>query len=417
MDTPDAKPTKPSLKAPFTDTAIRALPTNIGAYDAGSDGGGLQLVVTAVGSKIWHLHYRFNGKKNQITLGRYPTVTLAEARERRDEAKRLLAAGKNPSAARKAQKAVAAVAAASTFAALSEELIAKKTREKKRPATISQLHYYVGLLTPLHRRPIAEIEPAEVLMALRRIEDRGNASSAHRARSFASEVWRYAIATGRAKANPVTELRGALAAHTVTPNAAITEPKAFGTLLRVIDGYSNEYVRAALRFTALTGLRTNEVRLLEWADIDLDEARLSIPGSRMKKGRDYSAPLSRQVVALLKEQHARTGRGALVFIGEPGRGTPMSDTTMINAMRSLGYGSGKATPHGFRSSFSTMANESGMWSVDAIEFSASRVDANASRRTYNRAALWDERKRLMQWWGNECDKMRSGISVVRSVEA
>lgn len=416
MTTPGATAPKPRLKAPFTDTAIRALPTNVGAYDAGSDGGGLQLIVTAVGSKVWRLHYRHLDTKKEISLGKYPAVSLSEARALREEAKKHLAAGKDPSAVRQAAKRAAKVAAGSTFLALAEGLIAKKAK-KARPTTIEQQRFYLARLTPLHRRPIAEIEPPEVLAVLQVIENKGHHSSAHRCRSFAGEVFRFAIASGRAKVNPVSELRGLLAEQDVKHTAAITEPKPFGALLRAVDSYPNEWVRSALRFLVLTGLRSNEVRLLEWSDIDLDDARLTIPAERMKKGREYSAPLSRQAVSLLREQQGRTGRGRLVFVAEAGRTSPMNEATLWAAVKSLGYGPRKHTPHGFRSSFSTMANESGLWTVDAIELCASRLDKNATRRAYNRAVMWDERKRLMQWWASECDKMRTGLSIVRNIEA
>lgn len=380
-----------------------------------SDGGGLQLWVSPDGAKRWRLAYRFNEAQKVLAIGVYPAIGLKDAREARESAKRLLAEGEDPSQARKQAKAAQMVAAANTFATIAEELLAKKRREGKAETTLGKLDWLLGLALPvLGPRPVTEISSPDVLAVLRRIEVRGQLETAGRLRAVVGEVFRYAIATGRAENDPTFALRGALTTPKTKHRAAIVEPVAFGALLRSVDDYEGTpEVRAALKLLALTFVRPGELRNAFWSEFDLEAGLWIIPAGRMKMRRAHRVPLAPQTIAILKELRAITGHRALLFPGVRSADRAMSDNTMNAALRRLGYGKDDMTGHGFRAAASSLLNECGKWNADAIEAQLAHVESNKIRKAYARAEYWDERINMMAWWADKCDEMRRGGVVIK----
>jgi integrase len=373
-----------------------------------SDGGGLQLWISPDGAKRWRLAYRFGGKQKALAIGVYPAVGAKQARDEREKAKALLAAGQDPSAVRKLTKASAISAAANTFDAVADELLAKKSREGKAERTSSKIEWLLSLARPdLGPRPIAQITAAEVLRVLKIVEARGKLETAKRLRATIGQVFRLAIATGRAENDPTGALRGALAAPVVRHRAAIIDPKGFGALLRAIDGYEGApETKAALLLSALTFCRPGEIRSAEWVEIDLQNAVWSIPAEKMKMRRPHRVPLSKEAVAVLDSIKLITGNYRFVFPSARSHKRCMSENTITGALRRLGFTKDEMTAHGFRSAASSILNESGLWNADAIERQLAHVDNDSVRRAYARADFWDERIRMMQWWAVQCRKMR-----------
>lgn len=393
---------------PLTDVSIRAAKPRDRLFKL-SDGGGLQLWVTPDGAKRWRLAYRANGKQKLLALGVYPAVGLKEARAARDEAKKTLAGGQDPLQAKKAAKAARAVADADTFDAVAGEIIDKKRREGKADRTLVKFEWFMSLARPaLGARPIREITAPEVLAVLRPIEASGRAETAKKLRGAIGQVFRFAIAIGRAENDPTGALKGALASPTVQHRAAITDPKAFGALLRAIADYEGAAeTRAALELLALTFVRPGELRAAEWADFDLDAGIWSIPAERMKMRRPHRVPLAPRTVCVLRGLFAITGGGKLLFPSVRSADRCMSENTINAALRRLGYGQDEMTGHGFRSAASSILNESGLWHADAIERQLAHVDSDSVRRAYARADYWDERVRMMDWWAEKCQQLQS----------
>lgn len=400
----------------LSDAALRALKPAAKVQKI-SDGGGLFVEVATTGSKLWRLAYRFEGKQKLLALGSYPLISLADARAERDKAKRLLRDGVDPSEKRKLDKITAAHARAATFEVVAAELLEKKRREGKALRTSEKLRWLYDLAKPHYgARPISEITAPEVLVALREIEAKGQLETAKRLRAVTGEVFRYAIATGRASNDPTFALRGALSAPKVKHRPAIVDPKGFGQLLRAVDGFSGQpTTRAALQLMALLFPRPGELRQAEWSEFDLDAAVWIIPAARMKMRKEHRIPLPTQAVTILRELHRISGRGNLVLPGygmSGGEGRrvaqrPISENTMNAALRRLGYSQDDMTSHGFRASASTLLNESGQFSPDAIEVALAHQDANAIRRAYQRGEFWEERVKMAQWWADELDRLRT----------
>ena len=398
---------------PLSDVAIRAAKPAARLTKL-SDGGGLQLWVTPDGAKRWRLAYRFDGTQKALAIGVYPAVGLREARDARDEAKKLLAAGEDPSLAKKLAVAAKASASENTFAAIAAELLDKKRREGKTPKTIAKLAWLLGLALPfIGPRPISEIKAPEILTVLRRIEARGKHETATRLREIIGGVFRFAVATGRAEGDPTGALKGALTIPKVRHRSAIIEPKAFGGLLRAIAGYDGApETRTALELLALTFVRPGELRAAEWKEFDLDAAVWAIPAEKMKMKRPHRVPLAPAAVALLRELHAITGYGRYLLPSVRSASRCMSENTINAALRRLGFGQDEMTGHGFRSAASSILNELGLWNADAIERQLAHVDNDSVRRAYARADFWDERIRMMAWWSDRCEAMRRGGVVV-----
>jgi len=397
----------------LTDTAIRLAKAS-GSDRKLADEKGLYLLVTATGSKLWRFKYRVGGKEKKLALGAYPETGLKSARAKRDEARKLAEAGDDPAVAKREARIAKRIASANTFAAVAEEYIAKLEAEGRATVTISKTRWLLAKLAPaLGTRPIAEISPHELLAVLRASERAGHRETARRLRSFASRVFRYAVATARATVDPAQPLLGALTAPVPKHHAAIIDPIAFGGLLRAIEGYSGQPItKLALQFTSHVFQRPGEVRRAEWIEVDFDKAVWTIPAARMKQRQPHRVPLSLQALAILREAAELSGGGPYIFpkLGSPPK--PMSENAINGALRRMGYGPDDMTAHGFRSAASSLLNESGKWSADAIERSLSHADANQVRAAYHRGAHWPERVEMAQWWSDHLDTLRKGADVL-----
>ncbi len=393
----------------LTDTTIRALKPTEKSQKL-FDSGGLFLFVPPTGGRLWRFKYRHAGREKLISLGRYPLVTLKQARERRDAARRLLANGVDPSAKRKAEK----FAQADTFEAVAREHLslqhraASATIEKALQRLIRHVFPYLG------NRSVATITAPDLLAVLRRIEGRGAHDLAHWARSMCGRVFRYAIATGRAERDVAADLRGALAPVVVTNHAAITEPARISELLRAIDTYRGQpATEYALKLAPLVFVRPGELRKAQWSEFDLDVKgpEWRIPSERMKMREAHIVPLARQVVTLLRELYQITGSDGYVFPSLRTRSRPLSENTINFALRGLGYSGDEMTGHGFRSMASTRLNELG-WNPEIIELQLAHKERNQVRAAYNRAERLAERRRMMQAWADYLDSLKIGSSVV-----
>lgn len=397
----------------LTDIAIKSAKPRERDYKL-ADGGGLYLLVTASGGKLWRLKFRIDGIERKLSLGKYPALNLGDARKARDEAKAKIAGGTDPAAAKRRKRIAAKLSAATTFDAVAGEYIEKLEREGLAPATISKLHWARGWLRPaIGKRPVDQIEAHELLAVLRKQESADALETAKRTRAFASRVFRYAVATARAKADPAALLRGAVAAPRVKNLAAIVDPKRVGELLRAIDGYNGApLTRLALQLSPHLFVRPGELRKAEWVEFDFDAAIWRIPAARMKKRREHVVPLSLQALALLTELKGLSSDGRFLF---PVQGKPngcMSENTVNLALRRMGFGADEMTAHGFRAMASTLLNESGKWHPDAIERALAHRDSDQVRGTYHRGAHWEERVAMAQWWGDKLDSLRSGAVIV-----
>jgi integrase len=357
--------------------------------------------------------YRFGGKQKLLAIGAYPVISLADARRARDEAKRALALGDDPSRAKRALKA-SQTNTGTTFRAIADEYVAKLKREGRADATITKIEWLLSFAYPLiGHRALREITPADVLEVLRTVERRGRHETARRLRSNIGTVFRYGVATARAESDPTVSLRGALTNPIVTPRAAVTDPRAFGALLRAIDGFDGQpTTSAALKLMAMLFPRPGELRMAEWAEFDLANATWTIPAARTKMRRPHRVPLSPQAVAVLNALAEVTGSGRLLFPCVRSVSRPISENTLNAALRRLGYSKDQATAHGFRATASTLLNESGKWNADAIERQLAHVENNDVRRAYARGEHWDERVKMMAWWSDHLDALKTVGKVI-----
>ena len=376
-----------------------------------SAGKGLVLLVLPNGTRSWRFRYRFNGKANMMSLGSYPDLSLAKAIEKRDDLRKMIVAGIDPSQAKKAQKA-------SDSGADSFETIAREWFEKFSP--IWSPSHGERIIRRLERdifpwigkRPVNEIKAPELLSVLRRIESRGAVETAHRASQNCGQVFRYAIATGRAERDPSADLKGAIPPTKTKHHASITDPAEIGKLLRVIDAYSGGLiVRCALRIAPMVFVRPGELRRAEWSEIDFDKAEWVIPGIRMKMKEKHIVPLSRQALEILRELHPLTEESRYIFPSPRTFDRPMSDNAILAALRSMGYTGDMMTGHGFRSMASTLLNEQG-WNRDAIERQLAHAERDEIRAAYNYAQHLPERKKMMQAWADYLDSLRKGADVI-----
>ncbi len=402
---------------PLTDVAIRNARAREKPYKL-ADALGLFLLVQPSGGKLWRLKYRIGGREKKLGFGTYPDVSLGDARKRRDEARELIATGKDPSREKQRAKARAQIDGGNTFTAIANEYCAKRKRDGEKawaPATASRSEYLLSLLSgPIGRLAITEIEPADVLGAIRRIEAKGNLESARRTLQLASAVFRYAVATARLASDPTRDLRGALTAPTVTHYGAVTDVSRVGGLLRAIDGYEGQGIaKVAMQIAPHVFVRPGELRHADWSEIDLEGALWTIPAVKTKMRKPHHVPLSSQAVALFRTIHEVTGPTGYVFPSIRTRTRPMSENTINAGLRRLGYASDEMTAHGFRAMASTLLNESGKWHPDAIERALAHGDSDKVRAAYHRGAHWDERVRMAQWWSDQLDTLKSGAEIVR----
>jgi integrase len=374
----------------------------------------LFLLVQPNGAKYWRLAYRYVGKQKTLALGVYPDVSLKDARQRRDDARKLLADDIDPGENRKAIKAAKSDRAANSF-----EVVAREWFSKKSPGwAASNSNKIIQRLENdafpwLGSRPIAEITPPELLKILRRIEERGAVESAHRVRNYCGAIFRYAIQTGRAERDVSADLRGALPTPVTQHRAAITEPKAIAELLRAMDSYQGYFVtKCALRLAPLFFVRPGELRKAEWIEIDLDKAEWNIPAERMKMREPHLVPLSTQAVEILRELHALTGEGKYVFPGARTNGRPMSDNAILAALRRMGFAKDEMSGHGFRAMARTILDEVLQVRPDFIEHQLAHAVRDPNGRAYNRTAHLAERRKMMQQWADYLDKLKAGAEVI-----
>lgn len=346
------------------------------------DGGGLYLLIKPNSTRLWRMNYAYMGRQKTLSFGEWPLISLAEAREKREEAKRYLAAGNDPSEERKLEQMRAELAARNTFRAIAEEWYLKNEREGLSSITLAKIRWLLDkAYATLANRPITEIGAQEVLMVLRRIEAAKHYESAKRMRSIISRVFRYAIATARADRDVAVDLRGALVTPKVKHLAAITDPAEAGGLMRAIAGYNGHTItKIALEMSAHVFVRPGELRQAEWPEFDFDRALWVLPSEKMKMRRPHRVPLSRQGLVLLDQLKPLTGHGRYVFPSFHTPRRPMSENTVNTALRRLGYAQDEMTAHGFRAMAATLLNEMSIWNADAIERQLAHMENNGVRR-------------------------------------
>ena len=377
------------------------------------DGDGLFLLVAPTGRKLWRFKYRFNGKEKLLSLGAYPAISLADARMRKSEARKQLAHGIDPSAVRKAQKQ-ATTEETETFEVIAREWHAKFTPTWTRGHAKTLMSRLERDIFPwIGNRPILEIKAPELSAVLRRVESRGALESAHRIRTIAGQVFRYAVATGRAERDPAADLRGALPQPNKKHLAAITNPKEVAPLLRAIDGYQGTFVvKCALQLAPMLFVRPGELRRAEWSEVDLDEAVWNIPKRKMKMKQDHVVPLCRQAIEILTELKQFTGSSSYVFPSARSILKPMSENAILAALRGMGYDKDTMSGHGFRAMARTILDEVLKVRVDYLEHQLGHAVKDPNGRAYNRTQHLEERKGMMQLWSDYLDGLKEGAKVI-----
>lgn len=376
-----------------------------------TDGGGLYLLIKPNGAKYWRLKYRVLGKEKKLSIGVYPDISLADARLKREEARKVVALGGDPSEEKRVEKLAQKASVENNFKAIALEWHEyKRTGWSKGYADDLMEAFENDIFPDLGKRPIAEIKPLEILTTLRKLEKRGVLDKLRKIRQACNQVFRYAIVTGRAENNPASELSSALATPKSQhfPHLLAEELPEF---LQALEAYSGSPItRLATRILMLTGVRTIELRLAEWKEFDLDKAIWEVPKERMKMRRPHMVPLSTQVVEALREIQVVTGRYSLVFPGRNDITKPMSEASINQVLKRIGY-HGKATGHGFRHTMSTILHEQG-YNTAWIELQLAHVDKNTIRGTYNHAQYLEQRREMLQWYGDFVD----GLGKINTTE-
>lgn len=375
-----------------------------------TDGGGLYLLVQPTGSKLWRMKYRFMGREKLLSIGRYPEVGLARARKEQLAARELLTEGRDPSAVKQIEREKVLAEHARTFRALTDQFLVRQEKEGRAAATLRKNKWVLEMaVSEIGAEPVTTIRAPTILKALRKVEARGTYETARRLKVMIGAVMRYGIAIGWLDADPTSALRGALARPAQKPHAAITDPKAFGELLRAIEGLSGQAsTRIGLQLLALLFPRPGELRFSKWTEFDLNKRVWTIPAERTKMRRPHRAPLPLSAIDLLCELKALDTPGDYLFPSIRTWKKPISDATFTAALRRLGYSGAEMTAHGFRASFSTIANESGLWNPDAIERALAHIEGNAVRAAYARSDFWEERVRMADWWAGLLNELRAG---------
>ena len=402
----------PKRITPLSEVKVRNAKPQANEYKL-FDGGGLFLLITPSGGKLWRLRYLFDKKEKKLSLGIYPEISLLDARKRRDEARSQLAHGIDPGAVRKAQKQ------ANTEATETFEIIAREWHERFKSNWTTE--YASKIMSRLEgdvfpyigAKPIKEIKAPELLTVLRRIEARGTFELAHRIRTICGQVFRYAVATGRAERDPAADLRGALSPVQTINRAAITEPKKVGELLRAIDGYQGGFVvKCALRLAPLFFVRPGELRHAEWEEVSFENAEWNIPAGKMKMKEPHLVPLSKQAIEILKELKEYTGASRYVFPSGRTFDRPMSDNAILAALRRMGYAKDEMSGHGFRAMARTILDEVLQVRPDFIEHQLAHAVRDPNGRAYNRTAHLVERRKMMQTWADYMDGLKIGAKVI-----
>lgn len=400
----------------LTDTFIRQVKhTGAAAGDKYTDAHGMFLLVKAAG-KYWRMNYRFDGKQKTLALGVYPVVSLAQARERREAARRLLAAIPpiDPSRAKRDEKLTRATAAAQTFEVVARQWLTKtaadraaNTQKKVTVALENNIFPFLG------KDPIASITPLAILATIQKMEARGAIDTAHRVKQICGQVFRYAVATGLVERDVTADLKGALAAVPRAHFSAITEPKQAGALMRAIYDYNGfPAAVAALKLAPLVFVRPGELRTAEWSEIDLDAAEWRLPASKMKMRVEHLVPLSTQAVAILRALQPITSQGQYVFPSLRSKAC-MSENTINAALRGMGYSKEVMTGHGFRAMARTILDEVLGERVDLIEHQLAHTVKDALGRAYNRTSHLPARREMMQRWADYLDRLRAGADIIQ----
>jgi integrase len=378
-----------------------------------TDADGLYLLVASAGGKYWRFDYRYGGKRKTLALGTYPEISLLDARSRHCEARKAIAHGIDPGEQKKALKKVQADIK-NSFEVVAREWHGKnKTAWTPGHADTLNERLERDVFPWLGQQPIDTIKAPDVLRVLRRVESRGAIETAHRIKTVCGQVFRYAVATGRADSDPTAALKGALPSAKVKHRAAITEPNKFADLLRAIDGYEGSFVvKCALQIQALTFVRPGELRHGEWSEIDLDAAQWNIPGEKTKLRQPHVVPLSKQAVDILKELKPLTDKGHYVFPNGRGLARPLSDNGVLVALRTMGFTKEQMTGHGFRAAARTILDEVLNQRVDLIEHQLAHAVKDPNGRAYNRTAHLPARREMMQRWADYLDGLKAGAKVL-----
>ena len=385
---------------PLTDTRIRTLKFT-GKPAKYADGGGLHLYVSSSGKKLWRMTYYYDKKEKVLSFGEYPVISLEKAREKRLEAKQLLTEGVDPGAHKKAIKEAQRSEVNDTFQTIAIEWYKTRTTdftEKHRGTVMYRMEKYIFPF--IGGEHIAKMEAPDILAVVKPLEHKGQNETARRILQIISQVYRYAVITGRAKRNPATDLHGALRPRKVVHRAAITEPAKVAQLLRNCDSYEGYFpIVCALRLAPLVFVRPTELRAAEWTEFNFESKEWRIPAQRMKMKQMHIVPLAKQAMAILEELHAYSGSGKYLFPSIRTETRPLSDATLLNALRRMGYAKDEMCTHGFRSIASTLLNELG-YNRDWIERQLAHGERNDVRAAYNYAEYLPERRKMMQEWAD-----------------
>lgn len=391
---------------PLTDQKIRSLKPKMRSYKC-ADERGLYVEVTPTGGKWWRFKYRFAGKEKRISVGTYPDISLKDARARRESARKELSQGRDPSATRKARQAAKSVAMGNSFAIVAKEFLAKFSSRWSASHRFRTIRLLERDVSPwIGASPITEIDAPAILRVARRIEARGAVDSAHRCIQVCGQVFRYAVATGRALTDPTRDLKGALPPKSSKHFAATTEPKKLGPILRAMFSYQGSHVvRCALRLAPMLFVRPGELRRAKWSEIDLVAAEWRFRVSKTET--EHIVPLAKQALEVLRELQPATGDGTYVFPGMRSRLRPMSDNAVLVAMRSLGIGKSEMTGHGFRAAARTILDEVLGIRPELIEHQLAHAVRDPNGRAYNRTAHLEKRREMMQAWADFLEALTS----------
>ncbi len=403
----------------ITAAKIAKIPSKDKPYKV-ADEHGLYLYITPSGGKLWRYGYRYGGKKKTLAIGVYPGISLADARDKRDAARIQLNNGFDPCEIKKAQKALLTARAtagqtAETFEAIAREWHEKWSHGKAKSTAETTMRRLEQKIFPwMGARPIAEIETPELLAVLRRIESQGILESTRRIKIICGQIFRYAVATGRAKQDPSSSIKKDVLKTPETRHmASITDPKQVGPLLRAIDGYKGSFVvKCALQLQALFFCRPGELRHAEWKEFDIDAGAWSIPAEKMKMKQPHIVPLSSQAVEILKSLQPLTGRGRWVFPSHRSAIRPMSENAVNAALRRMGIEKEEMCGHGFRAMARTILDEVLQQRYEFIEHQLAHAVRDANGRAYNRTAHLEDRKAMMQLWADYLDGLKAGAKVL-----
>ncbi|PHR62331.1 MAG: integrase [Robiginitomaculum sp.] len=387
---------------PLTNTKLKALKPKAKPYKL-ADYDGLAILVTPNGSKLWKFKFRIEGMEKSLSFGKYPYVSLLQARDMRDAARSHIVKGVDPAALKRDRKNSQKAISEHTFARFAERYLTKRVKEGKSEATLKKTEWLLRLaMVDFGDMPVNEINAQTVLKTLKKREVKGHYETVRRMKSTISAVFRYAVASGVAENDPTFALKDALIRPITKHRAAITDKAKLKEYLHALENYGGKAeTKIGLQLLMLFACRPGEIRKAHWDEFDLEERVWHVPAERMKMRKPHNVPLSNEALALLEQLNTLTGWSNQLFPSQGNPKKPISENTLNQALRRMGFGPEEVTSHGFRSTFSTFANESGLWSPDAIEAYCARQDRNTVRRAYNRSQYWDERVKLAEWWANK----------------